>query len=590
MGEATWTGETVPAPDLVGSAGLRFWWRTFEAVQELFAEGHGQEGDEDDPLPAKVFRGLPRHVLSEPARRIGDARWSFPGFLRAHAGGAPRLTALDEPDLSALLQHAYGLVRMELGPHAAWPYHRAVASARCFHPVELYLWLARPAGALPAGCYHYDPAHHALTGLRPGGLPTELRAATGAGGEDTLALVVAAVCFRKSAFRYRDYAYRLCAQEVGMTVGNVLLVGGALGLRARVHHRFDDAVVNRALGLDGVEETAFAVLDLGPARPAATGATPLDGEPTEPAEPRTPLTLAPLPPIRPSHLRTNTVDPAAWSGLAELDRAGRLTGAGAGLAAPVEPAAFHLPADRPRSARPIPTSGEEPPAGGVELARALRARDSGGRMFLPDGAALPAHELACLLRYALEPVASDHTEAACRPLVDCHVLVLNVDGVPAGLYRLDAEPSLEPEPSSEPEPWRGPGPRPDAGPRPVAAPELVPLPGRAWHGVVSMLCDRTPAVNTAKANAVVFLSVDRVQGDRWFGDRGYRILHHEGGIVAQRISVLAAAAGLSARITNGYHDGAVRALIGAGPAQVPVFTLVLGRRRATAQYEPPLTW
>jgi hypothetical protein len=140
------------------------------------------------------------------------------------------------------------------------------------------------------------------------------------------------------------------------------------------------------------------------------------------------------------------------------------------------------------------------------------------------------------------------------------VLVLNATDAAAGLYRLGT------------------------------APELVALPGRDWRGVVSMLCDRTPAVNSAKANAIVFLSANRIAGDRWFGDRGYRILHQEAGIVAQRISVLAAAAGLSARVTNGYHDGLVRALNGAGDAHVPVFTLVIGRRRASAQYEIPLAW
>ncbi|MCZ1005494.1 nitroreductase family protein [Streptomyces lydicus] len=105
-----------------------------------------------------------------------------------------------------------------------------------------------------------------------------------------------------------------------------------------------------------------------------------------------------------------------------------------------------------------------------------------------------------------------------------------------------------------------------------------------------MLCDRTPAVNAAKAAAVVFLTADRVAGERWFGARGYRLLHQEAGIVAQRVSVLAAAAGLSARITNGYHDGMVRDLIGLDAAQVPVFTLIVGRRRPTAQYEPELIW
>ncbi|WP_344640435.1 SagB family peptide dehydrogenase [Kitasatospora cystarginea] len=533
-------------------AGLRFWWRTFEGVQELFAEGHGEEGGPEDPLPTKTYRGLPRHVLSPPARRIGDARWSFADFRRAHPKDGPSRDVLDEPVLSALLHYTYGLGRMESGPHAVWPYHRMVASARCFYPVELYLWPAEGAGDLPAGCYHYDPAHHALTGLRSGGIPRELRTATGTGREGTLALLVAAVCFRKTAFRYRDYAYRLCAQEVGMTVGNALLVGGALGLRARVHHRFDDAVVNRALGLDGDEETAFAVLDLSPWRPSGTAPAPCDEEPG-----------APLPAIRPRHVRTNTADPATWSGLAALDRASRLTGTG--WEAPVDRDAFHLPADGPEHLADGPTTTGRVPLTAaepehVELAEALRARDSGGRMFLPDGRPLPARQLAGLLRHALEPVPSDHTEAACRPLVDCHVLVLNAVGAATGLYRLGA------------------------------APELVALPGRDWRGVVSMLCDRTPSVNSAKANAIVFLSANRIAGDRWFGDRGYRILHQEAGIVAQRISVLAAAAGLSARVTNGYHDGLVRALIGAGAAHVPVFTLVIGRRRASAQYEVPLTW
>ncbi|MCX4553329.1 SagB family peptide dehydrogenase [Streptomyces sp. NBC_01500] len=533
-----------PASGAAGSVGLRFWWRTFEGVQELFAEGHGEEGGPDDPLPTKTYRGLPRHVLSEPSRRIGDARSSFAGFRRTRSEDGPNREVLDGTALSALLHHSYGLERMELGPHAAWPYHRAVASARCFYPVELYLWLARPAENRPAGCYHYDPAHHALTRLRTGGVPDELRTATGTGRDGTLALMVAAVCFRKTAFRYRDYAYRLCAQEVGLTVGNMLLVAGALGLRGRVHHRFDDAVVNRALGLDGDEETAFAVLDLFPWQPAGTGQAPLRAEPEEPQ-----------PVIRPHQLRTDAADPAAWSGLTALNRAARLTGTGWNT--PVDQAAFHLPPDGPG---PTPVPLGEPSPGQVELAEAIRARDSGGRMFLPDSAALPLPQLGSLLRHALEPVPSDHAETPCRPLADCHVLVLNAAGADAGLYRLDTTPAL------------------------------TALPGRDWRAVLAMLCDRTPAVNSAKAHAIVFLSVNRAEGDRWFGDRGYRILHHEAGIVAQRISVLAAATGLSARVTNGYHEGMVRSLIGADEAHVPVFTLVLGRRRDSAQYEPPLTW
>ncbi|GES29835.1 SagB family peptide dehydrogenase [Streptomyces angustmyceticus] len=535
---------------LRGSVGLRFWWRTFEGVQDLFAEGHGEEGGPDDPLPVKTYRGLPRYVLPEPARRIGDARWSFAAFRAAHPQGAPAPGVLDRHTLSALLYWTYGVGRIELGPHAVWPYHRMVASARCFHPVELYVWLARPAGELPAGCYHYHPAHHAVTLLREGGVPDAVR--IGAGVRAQAGLLVASAWFRKTAFRYRDYAYRLCAQEAGMTVGNALLTGAALGLRARVHHRFDDAVVNRALGLDGREETAFAVLDLAPS-------TAEEGAPVAAAAPQQPCVPSDFPEIRPVHAETGRMSDGAWSGLTALDLAARLAGPGA----PVDPGGFRPPVGAPGPDGVLGLAGPEPGAGGVELAAALRARDSGGRMFLPDARPVAFARLASALRYALEPVPSDHAAAPCRPLVSAHVLVLGTDGASTGLYRLAA----------------------GAGP-----PALVRLPARDWRAVLGMLCDRTPAVNAAKAGAVVFLTADRLAGDRWFGARGYRLLHQEAGIVAQRVSVLAAAAGLSARITNGYHDGMVRDLIGLDAAQVPVFTLIVGRRRPTAQYEPELIW
>ncbi|MFJ7206130.1 SagB family peptide dehydrogenase [Streptomyces sp. NPDC098789] len=570
--------------DLRGSPGLRFWWRTFEGVRDLFAEGHGEEGGPDDPLPVKTYRGSPRYVLPVPARRIGDARWSFGSFRAAHPSAVPRRDALDGRSLSTLLYWTYGLGRIELGPHAVWPYHRMVASARCFHPVELYLWLARPVDGLPAGCYHYDPAHHALTLLRPGGVPPQVRTATGAGAGT--GLLVASAWFRKSAFRYRDYAYRLCAQEAGMVVGNALLAAGALGLPGRVHHRFDDATVNRALGLDGVEETAFALVDLGAADPwagppeGAAGPPGTDGVP-EPGD-RVPEPAGDtgtgglpepgdgvVPRIRPVHLAPNSADAGAWAGLTALDLAARMPGPGA----PIDPADFLLPPPGPAGTLTAKSSttgaGAEP--GQLELAAALRVRDSGGRMFLPAGPPPAGADLVAALRYVLEPVPGDHTGAACPPLVDAHVLVVDTAGIAPGWYRL-------------------------AGPPGAASLVRAMDSDRDGDGdgdgreVVAMLCDRTPAVNSAKAAAVVFLTADRLAGERWFGARGYRVLHQEAGIVAQRIAVFAAAAGLSARITNGCDDAVVRGALGMDAARVPVFTVVLGRRRPTAQYEPPLTW
>ncbi|WP_434451787.1 SagB family peptide dehydrogenase [Lentzea sp. E54] len=482
------------------SVGTWFWRRTFEDVQALFAEGHGEEGGADDPLTATVFRGLSRQALAAPGRVIGDG-----------------------PLVSTLLHFGYGLNRVELGPHAVWPYHRTVASARCFHPIEVYVWIADDS-EVPAGGYHFDVAHHSLVRLRTGAPPAEL-------GTPGAVTVVAAARFRKTAFRYRDYAYRIAAQEAGLTIGNLLLVGAALGLEGVVRHRFDDDAVNRVFGLDGEEETAFAILSLG---------APV------------PVRAEPLEPIAPEPLELNASPAAHWAGLLAVDRASRL---GPEPVESLAPNDFHLP---------VP--GGEPvvlPAARVaDLASALRVRDSGGRMFGPAKRPTTAAELGSALRDALSPLESDHTGGVLAPLVDCHVLAQHVVDVPPGLYRLTPGMRLVPE-----------------------EPGTVP-----WRRVIGMFCDRTPSVDAARAAAVVLLTVDREAAERALGARGYRISHQEAGIVAQRISVAAAAAGLSARITNGYDCEVVRAALGHDPARVAVFALLLGRRAPSAQYEPLLVW
>src|SRR5689334_15399015 len=125
---------------------------------------------EEEPLPFKVYQKTDLYPLNQmPPLMLGDARWSFQDFHRecSSVQSAPQRDQLDLETLSTLLYYTYGFSRHDEGPDVSWPFHRFVASARCFFPAELYLWLPQ-IDHLPAGIYHYDNLHHGLALVREG--------------------------------------------------------------------------------------------------------------------------------------------------------------------------------------------------------------------------------------------------------------------------------------------------------------------------------------------------------------------------------------------------------------------------------------
>jgi hypothetical protein len=125
-------------------------------------------------------------------------------------------------------------------------------------------------------------------------------------------------------------------------------------------------------------------------------------------------------------------------------------------------------------------------------------------------------------------------------------LTLNeVDGVPPGAYWLNqATGALHPVGDADP----------------VAGIGRASIPGPVFTGI----------------NAVVHLVGDRDWAFDTFGDRGYRVLNQEGGLLAHRVCVAAAALGMSGRITNAYDAAGIRAVLGlTGSRHTPVFQILL---------------
>ncbi|MFD8004147.1 SagB family peptide dehydrogenase [Streptomyces mirabilis] len=494
--------------------GREFWRVSLEDLAVAMETRQSEYGNPDEPLKFKIYRGRPRRPLTTRVPRE-----------------LTKVAVLDEPALSRLLRYGYGISRQEFDTNGTWPYHRMVASARCLFGVQLYVCLAD-------GVYHYDAPHHALVLLRGGDHRRLLARATGTAGAAPEAVFVLSGLFAKTAYIYRDYAYRLCTQEAGLLAGNIDLVARAMGLRAHVHHQFVDEPVHKLLGLDGDEEPALVVLPLHFAGAGIRRAAVAQ---------RAAALAATIDPIEPDVVPSGLMVAQACPTLTEVNRASLRTDTATFAAAePGAPGGSGAP-----GAVPLPL----PPADvrKINLADVLRARDSGPGIFRPVASPVDGIELWTRLARIRTDVTSDAVPSGAPVPLEIYLTVGDLTGIPAGCYRLDQDTgALHPTRPADT----------GTGTDAITAIERVTIPGPVFQHM----------------NAVVHLVGDRDWAFDTFGDRGYRVINQEAGLLAHRVCVAAAAQGMSGRIVNAYYAEGVRAALGLTERRhTPVFQILLAR-------------
>jgi SagB-type dehydrogenase family enzyme len=164
--------------------------------------------------------------------------------------------------LSRLLFCSYGLTaRM---PTMGNPiYLRAAPSAGGLYPAELYL-ISRGTPILSAGLYNYQPQTHSLIQFWESEVWQALQAACfwhPVLESTQLALVTTAVFYR-SAWRYRDRAYRRIFLDTGHLLANIELAGTLNDYRPHLIGGFEDQAVNQLLYLDSEQEGVIAVIPM----------------------------------------------------------------------------------------------------------------------------------------------------------------------------------------------------------------------------------------------------------------------------------------------------------------------------------------
>jgi len=213
----------------------------------------------NQPLAFKIYATL------EPIRLPAEVRQTGVAALSAISEIVPPQTNA-APDLEAVAQLLYlsaGITR-----HRKYPggeiYFRAAACTGALYEIELYLVCGDLAN-LEAGIYHFAAAEFGLRKLRAGdfrGILVEATASEPAIAHAPL-IVVCTGTYWRNAWKYQNRTYRHFGWDNGTLLANLLAVATALGLPAKVVCGFVDATVNRLLDVDAQREVTFSWVAIG---------------------------------------------------------------------------------------------------------------------------------------------------------------------------------------------------------------------------------------------------------------------------------------------------------------------------------------
>ena len=435
---------------------------------------------ETKPLPFKVYPGLEQIRLPTDLPALAVDTFAALAPADPSAPAAP----LDLERLAALLFFSAGVTRVKTYPGGAQIHFRAAASTGALYQTEAYV-VAGAVEGLEPGVYHFSPGDFSLRRLRAGDFrgAVALAAADDAVAAQPASLILSAIYWRNT-WKYQARGYRHLFWDSGTLLGQLLAVARAVDVPARLVTGFEDAQLNGLLGLDAEKEGALVAVPLGAPGPVAAGS---------------PVITTLTPEVIPLSAREvdyrvlrDAYDNSSLDSEAEVTD-WREPGGGQVFHSDIAPASSRSDVVL-QDLTPLP-----PPLGvaGRPLAETIAKRGS-TREF--SGEAITAEALSSALHHATRGFPADVPAG----LVDLYVNVHAVTGIEPGAYAYD----------------RG-------------AHGLVRLRAGDVREASAFLCLEQALGGTSSATVFFLADLARVL-ERW-GNRGYRLVNLEAGLIGGRL-------------------------------------------------------
>jgi SagB-type dehydrogenase family enzyme len=475
------------------------------------------------PLLFKIYPTL------EVTRLPRDFRETSVPALSAIAAPEPSSPQPAIPDFETLAQLLFfsaGVTRSKKFDQGEI-FFRAAACTGALYEIELYVVCtdlqSTNSPPLRAGVYHFGAAEFGLRQLRAGDFRQVLVEATASHPAVAHApvIIVCSGTYWRNAWKYRSRTYRHFGWDNGTILANLLAVAHSLKLPAHILAGFIDSQVNALLSLDTNREVAFSVIPIGyqdSTPPAAPEVAALD-LPTVPYSSEE----VDYPAMRRMH-EASSLDSldevAAWRGKTPLQK----------MADPkVSARRLQLPED------------SKVPKDTIEK---VISRRGSSRLFARDPITQP--QLSLILDRATRGIPADFLDPFGSHLNDLYLIVNHVVGLEPGayVYHWDKR-SLE---------------------------LLKPGEVRDKAGYLG-LEQQLPA----DAAVDVFFLADLKKITERYGNRGYRAVQLEAGILGGKLYLAAYAQGLGASGLTFYDDDVVSFFSPHARGKSAIFLVSLGR-------------
>ena len=325
----------------------------------------------------------------------------------------------DFETLAQLLFFSAGVTRSKKIPQGE-TFFRAAACTGALYEIELYVVCTdlRGTGAkadappsLAAGVYHFGAAEFGLRQLRAGDFRQVVVDATGADPSVAQApmIVICTGTYWRNAWKYHSRTYRHFGWDNGTILANLLAMSAAMNLPARIVMGFVDHEINALLGLDTKREVAFSIVSLG----------------------RTQAAVPPSPSVSPLELPIvpYSAQEVDYPAMRKLHVASSLDSEKEVTAWHGKTSAHELPPAQKTTTALLPLDDSRIPPDTIEQ---VISRRGSTRQFACDPITLP--QLSTMLDRATRGIPADFLNPSGSHLNDLYLIVNNVVGLEPGAY------------------------------------------------------------------------------------------------------------------------------------------------------------